>query len=256
MNKITAAIISYNEEKNIRDALESVKWADEIVVVDSGSTDRTLDICRQYTDKVFVNPWPGHVQQKNFAVQKASSQWILSIDADELVSSRLASEIQKELSSPNADAYEVNRRSFYLGRWINYSGWYPDRKIRVFRKDRAAWGGINPHDKVIVRGSVNRLNGNLYHYTYRNISHNVQVINSFTDISSKEYLKKEKGSLADMILRPPLAFVKKFFLKQGFRDGIPGFIIAISTAYYVFLKYAKLWELKNVPSENNEKNKQ
>ncbi len=254
MNKITAAIITFNEESNIRDALESVKWVDEIVVVDSGSSDKTVEICRDYTDKIFLNPWPGHVQQKNFAIGKSSNEWILSIDADERVSSRLASEIKKELRSPSADAYRVSRRAFYLGRWIKFSGWYPDRKVRVFRKSRARWGGINPHDKVITRGPVKRLEGDLYHYTYRNISHNVQAINSFTDISSKEYLKKRKGSVIDMIVRPPMAFFKKFILKQGFRDGMPGFIIAVSTAYYVFLKYAKLWELKNAPSEENGKN--
>ncbi len=253
MNKITAAIITFNEEGNIHAALESVKWADEIIVVDSGSSDKTVEICRSYTDKVFVNPWPGHVQQKNFAVDKSSNEWIISIDADERVSSLLASEIKKELRLPRADAYQVNRRSFYLGRWINFSGWYPDRKVRVFRKSRARWGGINPHDKVVVRGCVKRLEGDLYHYTYRNISHNVQAINSFTDISSREYLLKRKGSSFDMVLRPPMAFIKKFFIKQGFRDGIPGFIIAVSTAYYVFLKYAKIWELKNVPSEENGK---
>ena len=141
MQKLSVTIITLNEEQNILDALESVKWADEIVVVDSGSTDKTVEICKEYTDKVFYNPWPGYMAQKNLAIDKASHTWILSIDADERVTPLLASEIQEALKEPKADAYAVPRHVFYVDRWIDHSGWYPDYKVRLFRRGKAKWGG-------------------------------------------------------------------------------------------------------------------
>ncbi len=254
MEKLSVAIITLNEERNIRDALESVTWADEIIVVDSGSKDRTIDICKEYTDKVFYNPWPGHVAQKNIAVNKTSYLWILSIDADERVTPALAGEIQEVLKTPGADAYAMPRHVYYLDRWINYSGWYPDYKVRLFRKDKARWGGTNPHDVVVVKGNVAYLKGDITHYSYSDISHHVNTINNFTTISAGEYLKLgKKAGVWNMISRPFGTFFKKYFLKQGFRDGVPGFIIAVSSAYYVFLKYAKLWELVHVTNRCNRK---
>lgn len=246
MQKLSVTIITLNEEANIRDALESVKWADEIVVVDSGSNDRTVEICREYTDKVFYNQWPGHIAQKNFAIGKATHSWILSIDADERLTPELAGEIRGALKGPKADAYAVPRHVFYLGRWIDHSGWYPDYKVRLFRRDKASWGGINPHDKVMVNGRTERLKGDLLHYSYRDIAHHVNTMNSFTTTSATEYLKLgRRAGLLDLLFKPAGMFMKKYILKQGFRDGLPGFIIAVSSAYYVFLKYAKLWELIN-----------
>lgn len=246
MEKLSVTIITLNEEANIRDALESVKWADEIVVVDSGSGDKTVDICKEYTDKVFYNQWPGHIEQKNLAIEKVTHNWILSIDADERVTPELASEIRGVLKGPKADAYAVPRRVFYLGRWIDHS-WYPDYKVRLFRKEKGRWGGINPHDKVMVNGTLERLKGDLLHYSYKDISHHVNTMNSFTTTSAMEHLKLgRRAGLLDLLFRPAGMFIKKYILKQGFRDGLPGFIIAVSSAYYVFLKYAKLWELSNI----------
>jgi len=250
MEKLSVTIITYNEEGNIRDALESVKWADEIVVVDCGSDDSTVRICREYTDRVFYNPWPGHVQQKNFAIDKTTNRWVFSIDADERVTKELAAEIRDVLNRNERCAYAVARHVFYLGRWINHSGWYPDYKVRLFPKDEGRWGGTNPHDKVIPRCEVRRLRGDLLHYTYRDISHHVNTMNSFTDISAVERSKMgDKSTIFKMLARPVVAFVKKLVLKQGFRDGVPGLVIAVSSAYYVFLKYAKLWELGNVKKD-------
>ncbi|NUO10070.1 MAG: glycosyltransferase family 2 protein [Candidatus Brocadia sp.] len=247
MEKLSVTIITLNEEENIRDALESVTWADEIIIVDSGSSDKTIDICKEYTEKIFYNPWPGHITQKNIAIDKAAYLWILSIDADERITPELAKEIKEVLQYPKADAYAMPRHVFYLGRWIYHSGWYPDYKVRLFKKNNARWGGVNPHDTVIVDGKLGHLNGNLVHYSYKNISHHVNTINNFTTISAGEYLKLGKrASLWNITLRPAGTFLKKYILKQGFRDGLPGFIIAVSSAYYVFLKYAKLWELINI----------
>lgn len=247
MEKLSVTIITLNEERNIRDALESVKWADEIVVVDSGSTDRTVDICKEYTDRVFYNQWPGHIAQKNLAIDKASHQWILSIDADERVTSELAAEIKEVLKGPKADAYSVPRHVFYLGRWINHSGWYPDRKIRLFRRDKGRWGGIDPHDTVIVSGEVKYLKRDLIHYSFRDISHHINTMNSFTSIASKEYVKLGKRfRYRDILFRPVFMFFKSYILKQGFRDGLPGIVIAVAAAYHVFIKYAKLWEIENI----------
>lgn len=247
MEKLSVTIITLNEEDYIRDALESIKWADEIVVVDSGSTDKTLDICREYTDKVYSNKWPGFVAQKNFATDKASHRWILSIDADERVTAKLAEEIRGQLSSPQADAYYFPRRVFYLGRWINYSGWYPDFKVRLFDRKKCRWEGKYIHESVKVNGHTEYFKADLAHYTYKDISHHVRTMNSFTSISAREYYEKGKScGLSNILFRPPFTFMKKYILKQGFRDGLPGFIIAVSTAYYVFLKYVKLWELKNI----------
>ncbi len=246
MEKLSVTIITLNEGKNIRDALESVKWADEIVVVDSGSTDETVEICREYTDKVFHNPWPGHIAQKNFAIDKASYRWIFSIDADERVTPALAEEIKETLKAPDADGYAVPRHVFYLGQWINHSGWYPDYKVRLFRRDRGRWGGINPHDRVIIDGVVRRLRSDLLHYSFQDIAHHIRTMNSFTSIAAMEYYKRGRNTgFMDILLRPAFAFIKSFVLKQGFRDGLPGFVISVTAAYHVFIKYVKLWEMNH-----------
>ena len=244
MEKLSVTIITLNEEQNIRDALESVKWADEIVVVDSGSTDKTVEICKEFTDKVFYNPWPGYMAQKNLAVDKASHTWILSLDADERVTPLLASEIQEALKEPKADAYAVPRHVFYLDRWIDHSGWYPDYKIRLFRRDKAEWGGGNLHETIVVNGDVKYLKGELLHYTFRDLAHHVNTMNNFTSVAAREYIEAGKRfRLTDMLFRPLFMFFKSYILKQGFRDGLPGIIIAVTAGYHVFMKYAKLWEL-------------
>lgn len=244
MEKLSVTIITLNEEDNIREALESVKWADEIIVVDSGSTDNTVEICKEYTDKVIYSPWPGYMAQKNLAIDKSSHTWILSIDADERVTPLLASEIQETLKEPKVDAYAVPRHVFYVDRWIDHSGWYPDYKIRLFRRDKAEWGGGNLHETIVVNGDVKYLKGDLLHYTFRDLAHHVNTMNNFTSLAAREYIGVGKRfRLTDMLFRPVFMFFKSYILKQGFRDGLPGIIIAVTAGYHVFMKYAKLWEL-------------
>ena len=245
---ISACIITLNEETNIRDCLESIRWVDEIVVVDALSSDETRAICREYTDKVVERPWEGHIAQKNYALSLATHEWVLCIDADERVSADLRDEIHREMEDTTRtwDGYYFPRQTFYLGRWIRHGGWYPDYKLRLFRKTKGRWAGVDPHDVVQLDGRAKYLRSPLYHYTYRDIAHHLREMNQYTDIAATQ---KERAQatfpLAHMLLNPIVKFVRMYIVKRGFLDGIPGFIIAVCGSFYVFLKYAKLWELRH-----------
>jgi len=241
---ISCCIICFNEEANIRRCLESVKWCDEIVIVDSFSTDRTVDICREYTDHVTQRVWPGYVEQKRFALSQATHAWVLNVDADEEVSPELRREILAVLQQnhPAVDGFYVPRLVYYLGRWW-WRGWYPGFRLRLFRKAKVRWGGVDPHEKVLLRGQAERLHGPLYHYTYDDISDHLRAINGLTEVSSRELaLRGKRTRTLDLLLRPWWRFLRFYVLSGGFRDGIPGFFVAVTSAFYVFLKYAKLWE--------------
>ena len=179
---ISICIISFNEEQNIRRCLEGATWADEIIVVDSMSQDKTVEIVREYTDNVYQKAWPGYVEQKNFALSKAKGEWILSVDADEEITESLRNEILDEIRKDGAkDGYRIPRRSFYQGRWINHSGYYPDRQLRLFRRKRGHWTGGRVHERVDVQGSIGELKGDLLHYPYKGIiSGQLQTVNSLS----------------------------------------------------------------------------
>jgi glycosyltransferase involved in cell wall biosynthesis len=245
--KLSVTIITFNEEDNIRDCLESVKWADEIIVVDSFSTDNTSTICKEYTDKIIQREWPGHVDQKQFGMEQATGEWILSLDADERLSEGAIREVKEEIKNhkTSVDGYIFPRRSYYLGRWINYGGWYPDRKLRLVKKGAAYWGGANPHDKLITKGSTKCLKNDILHYVYRDISHQLSTVDNFSRIVTDIWHKEgKKFNLFSLLIRPPASFFRTYFWKLGFLDEMPGFIVSAITSYYVFLKYAKLWELR------------
>jgi glycosyltransferase involved in cell wall biosynthesis len=236
-----------NEESKIRRCLESIKWCDEIVVIDSGSTDKTLDICREYTTRIFQRPWPGYVAQKRFGLEQCSSTWVLNLDADEELSPGLQAEIQGILASDvgAVNGYAINRVVFYLGKWWRNGGWYPEYRLRLCRRRVTTWGGEDPHEKALVDGMVKRLNGELYHYTYSDIAHQIRTLNSYSSQAAASLFRKGKrSSVAKIVLNPALRWVKWYLIKQGFREGFPGFIVATLEAYYVFLKYIKLWELQ------------
>jgi glycosyltransferase involved in cell wall biosynthesis len=244
---ISAIVVCFNEEENIGACLESLRWCSEIVVVDSFSTDRTVEICRRFTDKVIQRPWTGFSDQKAFALSQATKEWVLSVDADERVTPELTDEIQEALSHDGGAyaGYALARLVFYLNRWWWRGGWYPDYHVRLFRRNSATWGGCEPHDKILVDGRVRRLRHPLHHFTYRNIEDHLQRINSFTSISSCELRKKgQKWRLVDALFRPAGRFVRCYFLRRGFMEGFAGFYVAVTAAMYVFLKYAKLWELE------------
>jgi glycosyltransferase involved in cell wall biosynthesis len=243
--KVTATIITRNEAHNLAAALESVQWADEIVVVDSGSTDGTTEIARRYTDRVMVREWPGYVAQKNFAAAQASNDWILSIDADERVSPELRDELRALLNAgPAAAGYRMPRVTFHFGRWIRSTDWYPDYQLRLYDRRRARWTGRYVHESVAADGSVARLRGELQHYAYRDLSHHVQTMDRYTTLAAQQMFEDgRRAGWIDILVTPRLTFFRNYILRGGFRDGLAGLVISVMNSYYVAQKFAKLWEL-------------
>ncbi|MBN1269819.1 MAG: glycosyltransferase family 2 protein [Kiritimatiellae bacterium] len=243
--KISACVTAGNEETNIRRCLESLTWCDEIIVVDSFSKDRTVEISREYTDRVYQHEWLGYIGQKNLIRQMAQHPWILFLDADEEISVELRDEIIAEFESGTGGyvGYEFPRRVYYLGKWIYHGEWYPDIKLRLFRKDRGRSGGREPHDRVEVDGPVRTLRGHINHFTYDSIRDHLDTMNRFTSITAQEKFREgERFSWTDLIFRPAWRFLKAFLFKGGFFDGRRGLLIAWVTAFGVAMKYAKLWE--------------
>jgi len=246
--KISAVIITFNEEQNIGRCLDSLdKLADEIVVVDSYSTDKTQEICINKGARFIQNPFNGHIEQKNYAVSQAYYDYILSLDADEVLSEELRKSISHAKNNWNYDGYSFNRLTSYCGEWIRYCGWYPDKKLRLWDRRKGSWGGVNPHDHVVMKSnsSTSHLSGDLLHYSYYTIRQHVSQINRFSDIAAQAAYDKGRKShfVLDILLNPLLTFFKKYFLKLAILDGCYGFVISINSAFGKFLKYIKLREL-------------
>lgn len=246
MSHVSAVVITYNEEKNIGRCLSSLRFCDEIIVVDSGSDDQTSDIAADYTDKLFVRPWKGYADQKNYAVQLASSEWVLSVDADEEVSDDLKQEIRRITgSSGRSAAYSIPRKTIHSGKWIRYGGWYPNRLVRLFRKSQGRWVGEEVHERWETPGEVGNLKEPLIHYSFNGISDQVKRNDRYSTLGAKSLQREgKKFSLFRLLVKPFSKFVETYVLKRGFLDGFPGFFISVSAAYSVFLKWAKLWELE------------
>jgi glycosyltransferase involved in cell wall biosynthesis len=247
--KISAIIITLNEEKKLASCLESLSGiADEIVVVDSGSTDGTESVARRFTDKFYFNKWPGYAIQKNLAAEKASSDWVLSLDADERLSDQLKQSIALiETANESVSAYRFPRKTFYLGRWIEHSGWYPDRKPRLYDRRKARWGGDFVHESLLIDGDIQELTGDLLHYSIDSVFDHAKTANRYTQLAAEEWnAKGRKARFIQLSLLPPVTFFKSYVLQGGFRDGVPGLCIATFASYYVFMKYMKLWEAQNV----------
>jgi len=247
--KISAVVITYNEENNISRCLESLMdTVDEIIVVDSYSSDATGEICKEKGVEFIQHPFEGHIEQKNYALSCATSDYVLSLDADEALSETLMQSIQAAKENWHADGCGVNRLTNYCGKWIRHCGWYPDRKIRLWDRRKGHWGGVNPHDHVVMDPSsrVRQLDGDLLHFSYPTIRNHIIQINSFSEIAAREAFERGRRSnlVLDICLNPMLTFFKKYLLKLGVLDGYEGFVISISTAYGKFLKYIKLRELE------------
>ena len=243
--RVSVCVITLNEEHRLCDCLQSVPFADELIVVDSHSTDATRDIAEAAGARVIERDWPGHIEQKNFAIDQATHDWVLCLDADERLSDELQQSVLAALERDDPPAgFTCNRRTHYLGRWIDHGGWYPDRKLRLFRRSGGRWGGVNPHDHVHLEGTVEHLRGDLLHYSYDSIADHLNTINLFTTIAAREKHKRGgRGSLVSLLLRPGWKFLRMYVFRAGFLDGRAGLIVALLGSYYVFLKYAKLTEL-------------
>jgi glycosyltransferase involved in cell wall biosynthesis len=251
--KLTVTVITRNESANLDAALASVRWADEIVVVDSDSTDDTIAIARRHTDRVETRPWPSYSAQKNHAASIAAHDWILSLDADERVTPALADEIKTLLAAePARRGYRVPRISHYLGRWIRGTDWYPDYQLRLYDRRAAEWNGRRVHESVQLKaGDPGRLTQDLLHYPYRDISDHLATIDRYTTLAAEQLNADGRTpSIAGVALHPPFAFFRNYVLRGGFRNGSAGLIVSALNSYYVFLKLAKARELARGSASN------
>jgi glycosyltransferase involved in cell wall biosynthesis len=243
---VSAVIITYNEERNLLPAIESVSFCSEVVVIDSGSTDRTREIAAGAGARVIVNaPWPGFSVQRNFAIDAAAHDWILAVDADERISAPLRDEIEAERARGfQYDAYRMPRVAHYLDRWIRATDWYPDLQIRLFHRRRARWGGSLIHESVQAQGPVGRLRSPMEHYPYADISEHIRKIDSYTTLWAKDaFANGKRTNVADLLAAPSWTFFRNYVVRGGFLLGQPGLTISILNSFYVFLKRAKLAEL-------------
>ncbi len=245
--RLSGVVITFNEERGIARCLESLSFCDEIVLVDSHSTDRTRELAARFTDRVIQRDFLGYVKQKNFALEQARGEWVVCLDGDEALSPELAREIAAAIvaAPPAVAGFWLDRVTHFLGVWHDRGEWYPDWQLRVFRRACGRWTGRDPHDRIELQGEARRLAGRLLHWNYVDLSHHVRTIDAFSARQAQAMFEEGiRFRIGDLLLRPAFRFVKGYLLRAGFRRGIPGFLVSISTAYYVFMKYAKLWELE------------
>lgn len=245
-DRISFVMVTFNEERNIEECLESAKWGDEIIVVDSFSTDRTVEICKKYTGRVYQRSWPGFGKQKNFSIEQATMDWTFVLDADERIPEELRGEIEGILAAEETvfSAYRLARKNYFYGHWLRWGGQYPDWQTRLFRKGAGLYDNTEPHEGFIFKGKLGTLKNPLIHYSERKISDHFPKLNNYSSLAAAQRVqtcKKVHGY--DLFFRPLINFFQVYFRKQGFRDGIPGFIQAIFKSLYTFVKYAKVWEI-------------
>jgi glycosyltransferase involved in cell wall biosynthesis len=242
---LSVIIIAKNEAAHIGRCLESVSWADEIIVLDSGSSDDTVAICRRYTDKVFVTDWPGFGVQKQRALEKAQGDWVLSIDADEVVSAELRHEIEQAVAFSRFNSYEIPRLSDYCGKSIQHGGWWPDYVLRLFRREKGKFTDSAVHERVIVQGDIGRLQSPLLHEAFVNLDEVLHKVNSYSTLGAEMlYQKGIRSSLSKAVLKGFWTFFRTYFVKASLLDGRQGFMLAVSNAEGAYYKYLKLWELQ------------
>jgi glycosyltransferase involved in cell wall biosynthesis len=247
---ISGFVIAYNEEDNIADCLESMKWVDELWVVDSRSEDETVEIARSYTDNVIVREWGGFVDQTRFAFQQTTGDWVLWLDADERLTPEAAAAIRRALQcpeGPQCDGFAFPRKTFFLDRWITHSGWYPERKLRLMRREAAQIVGREPHPEAVVEGAVEDLEGEILHISFPGgIEEYGRTSAAYAaEATAARHREGRRFSALRLLAEPPLVFLKKYVLQRGFLDGFPGLLIAVGTAHHRFLRSAKLWELEH-----------
>jgi len=253
---VSAIVITLNEASHIRECLAALRWADEVLVVDSGSTDGTADLARLAGARVIAHDWRGYAAQKDFAASQAAHDWIVSVDADERVTPDLAAEIRRTLGGHgDRVGFRVPRVTFHLGKWIRTTDWYPDYQLRVYDRRHASWTGGTAgvigshvrlvHESVTARGPIGQLTQELQHFAYRDIAHHYETMQRYTTLAARQMSNEgRRAGLFSLLLHPPAAFLRNYILKRGCMDGTAGLIIAAMNAHYVFLKFAKLWALQ------------
>lgn len=251
MGKISALIICRNEEKNIEDCIKSVIWCDEIIIIDSFSTDNTISIAGKYSANIFQTEWKGFAEQRKFALTKVNSEWIFSLDADERCTEELKNEIKDILSRNNIadNGFEIPRKSFFLNKWIRHGGWYPNHQLRLFRKDFADLTDRLVHESYIVTGTTGKLMNDILHYTVTSVSEYVNKINAYSDLSALEKVDKKKIRFIDILILPRLAFFQQFVLKGNFLDGTGGLMVSKFHMMTKLLNNMKIWELQNIKKD-------
>ena len=247
MPKVSVTIITLNEADHIAAAIDSASWADEVIVVDSGSADETVAIARSKGARVETRAWSGYVNQKNFAHGLAANDWIFSLDADERITSALATEVSALLSSdPPRKGYRIPRVAYHLGRWVRTTDFYPDYQTRLYDRRSARWTGLHVHESVSVDGGPGQLVNELQHYSFRDLRDQLDRINHYTTLAARQmYERGQRTGPFALVAHPPAAFLRNYFLRRGFLDGTVGLTISLMNSYSVFLKFAKLWELQS-----------
>ncbi len=247
MSKISALIICRNEEKNIEECIKSILWCDEVIVIDSFSSDETLNIVKKYTRKIFQNKWEGFADQRKFALTKVSNDWIFAIDADERCTKKLEDEILTLMKKENIseNGFELPRKSFFLNKWIKHGGWYPNYQMRLFRKAFADVTGRLVHESYYISGQTGKLKNNILHYTVNSLQEYINKINSYSGLSASEKLHRKKINYIDIFVMPQIAFFHQYILKGNFLDGIEGLMVSKFHMVTKLLNNMKIWELQN-----------
>ncbi len=252
MKRLSVTVIAWNEEERLRACLDSVAWADEIVVVDAESTDKTAALAREFTERVWVRPWPGFAAQKNFALDQVSGDWVLSLDADERVTPELADRIRNILAEDRGAAgYSIPRRNIFWGAWVRHGGLYPDYQLRLFRRGAGRFAEDAVHESVRVDGRVDVLAETLLHESYRDLEDFVRRSNRYSTLAARDWLRRgRRVSLGALIMKPLGRFLSMYIVRGGFLDGWRGLVLAVLYAEYVFLRMAKAWEARRAPGSH------
>ncbi len=255
MTRLSVTVVTWNEESRLRACLESAAWADEIVVVDAESTDKTVAVAREFTDRIWVRPWPGFVAQKNFAVEHAAGDWVLSLDADEQVTPELRRRVTEILDADGpGDGYSVPRRNIFWGAWVRHGGLYPDHQLRLFRRRAGRFAGDGVHESVQVDGRVERVSEPLLHHSYRGLEDFVERSNRYSTLAARDWVRRgRRVRLGHLIFRPLGRFLSMYIIRLGFLDGWRGLVLAILYADYVFLRMAKAWESQSATMDTSER---
>ena len=251
--RLSVTVVTWNEEERLRECLESAAWADEIVVVDAESGDKTVSLAREFTDRVWVRPWPGFAAQKNFAIEQATCPWVLSLDADERVTPALRARIEALLEAGGpADGFRIPRRNIFWGAWVRHGGLYPDYQLRLFRRGAGCFMEDSVHESVRVTGRVETLAEAMLHHSYRDLEDFVARSNRYSTLAARDWARRgRRAGMADLVLRPLGRFLGMYVVQRGFLDGWRGLVLAVLYAHYVFLRTAKAWELGRAAEPSN-----